>query len=81
MKRTTIRIEPNLLKEAKKIALEKNISLQKVVNLGLELLIFNEKNNNSSTKLTVKDLPNHDFGIDLEDQTFDRDFIYEDPKI
>ena len=81
MKRTTIRIEANTLKEAKKIALEREVSLQKVVNWGLELLVFYEKKNDKKRKLTIDDLPSHDFGVDLSSLKIDRDFIYGDPKI
>ena len=81
MTRTTIRIEPNTLKEAKKIALEREVSLQKVVNWGLELLVFYEKKNDKKRKLTIDDFPSHDFGVDLSSLKIDRDFIYGDPKI
>ncbi len=79
--RTTVRIEPKLLKAAKKYSQEKNTSLQQVINWGLELLIEKRSFQNEKTTRTKSfrdKLPKLDLPQDYANSTFDRDQIYGD---
>lgn len=82
MNRTTIRITPSLLQQAKLYANQKNISLQQVVNWSLEYFFdMTDKKNFMRT---------HDQSVDQKWATFklgktadklfvDKDFIYGTP--
>lgn len=79
--RTTVRIEPKLLKAAKKYSQEKNTSLQQVINWGLELLIKNRTHqNNKTTRKKSFSEKLHKLYLPKEyaNSTFDREQIYGD---
>lgn len=81
MDRTTIRINPNLLKKAKQLAIEKDTSLQQVVNWSLEMFL-NSKNEAltvSDAPMKLKEWPTLKLGKDLDKLILDKDFIYGTP--
>ncbi|PIR42622.1 hypothetical protein COV25_02020 [candidate division WWE3 bacterium CG10_big_fil_rev_8_21_14_0_10_35_32] len=73
MNRTTVRIEPRLLKEAKQIANEKDLNFQQIVNWALEILIGQLKNQVQTKK---SEWPTAKLGKDTDKLILDKDFIY-----
>jgi len=80
MNRTTIRLKPDLLKKAKQMAIEKDISLQQVVNWGIEILI-NQNNKPKKKDIKIKLWPTAKLGKKLDKLVLDKEFIYGPPRI
>ena len=78
MNRTTVRIEPRLLKEAKQIANEKDLNFQQIVNWALESLIAQLKKHAKANK---SEWPTANLGKNTDKLILDKDFIYGPPRI
>ena len=73
--RTTLRIEKNLKKEADKLALEQDTTLQNIFNKALETYLAKDAKK-QARKIVFK---THNLGINLDNLT--RDDFYPEPKI
>lgn len=73
--RTTLRIEQNLKKEADKLALEQDTTLQNIFNKALKTYLAKDAKKQAK-KIVFK---THNLGVNLDNLT--RDDFYPDPKI
>ncbi len=72
--RTTLRLDKSLKKEAEKIALEEDTTLQNVVNLALDSFVEQKKKKAAKKKLKIISF---NLGVPLDNLT--RDDIYGEP--
>lgn len=82
MNRTTVRIKPEILKKTKKLAMEKDLSLQDIVNISLQNLIIEMNKEPLNKPKNIKNkIPTIKLGKNIDQVILDREFIYGTPKV